>query len=65
MPGKNAGQAWSDPTFVVYRVVQTSDFGGTASGKSPWLTLGMRTLMDGVLINAYKLMPCFVDKEAG
>lgn len=40
--------------FVVYKVVQMSDFGGAASGKSLSPVLGMHTLIDGMLINAYK-----------
>lgn len=53
MPGKHAGQAQIDPMFVAYKVVQMSGFGGTVSGKSPQLTLGMHTLIDGMLVNAY------------
>lgn len=51
--------------FVSYKVVQMSDFGGAARGKSPWLTSGMHTLIDVMFINAYKLMPYFIDSETG
>lgn len=57
-------QVQNDPMFVAYKLVQTSDF-STACGKSRWLTLGMHTLIDGVFINSYKLMPYFIDKETG
>jgi len=50
--------------FVAY-MIPTSGFGGTASAKSPRLTVGVHTLIDGMLINAYKLIAYFIDNETG
>lgn len=65
MPGRHGQQAQHDLVFVAYKVVQTPDFGGTATGKSLQLTLGMQTPLDGMLINACKLVAYFIDSETG
>lgn len=40
-----------------------SDFRGTAGGESPQVIMTMHSLIDGVLINAYKLIAFFIDSE--
>lgn len=47
------------------KVGQMSDFSGAAGGESLQVITSMHSLIDGVLINAYKLTAYYLDNEIG
>lgn len=55
----------SHKDVALAKVGQMSDFRGTTGGESPQVTMSTHSLIDGVLINAYKLMVYFIDNEIG
>lgn len=58
----------SHKDVALAKVGQMSDFRGTAGGESPQVTMSdhdMHSLIDAVLINAYKLMVYFIDNDTG